>query len=664
MKTLRCFFLPILAALLALAVPAAANVKVTLPPGGDASGFVLTVSIPVDNQTGDYVSGGDYTLDGSTLQFNHADTSSPVAPYSVGTVKMVVTIDVGWSEGTYPFALFGTPGASSPSGSAAFEDDDPALSLELILDSGGQPCSAGQPCHYQKATYPLTVSAPANLLYTVKGLGTLGGADSFGYGVNGSGQATGSANTTGDNANHAFLYSNGSLKDLGTLGGTNSQGSSINSSGQVVGSADTSGNAATHAFLYSGGHMTDLGTLGGFYSNAYGINSSGQVAGYSYTSGNAATHAFLYNSGAMTDLGTLGGTDSYGLDINSSGQVVGYSNVSGNGASHAFLYSSGHLTDLGTLGGNISEATSISISGLIAGYSSLAGNSANHAFLYSDSTMTDLGTLGGSYSYGYGVNVSGQVVGSSATPGDAASHAFLYTNGVMSDLNTEIDPSTGWQLYDAESLSGTGFVTGYGFHGGQYRAFLLTPAVQPVLSSLSPSSKAAGSGAFTLTVNGSHFAPNSLVRWRGLPQPTTFVSSTKLTVAIPASYITTAGAVKVRVITPLMGASGTLTFTVQDLTLTVGTLTRGGAGITAPVTLKNVTPNALSNVSITAAQLGGKSATSALPVNFGALAAGATKSHSLLFPGSAGASGSKVTLHVSGSYTGGTWSQSVTVTLP
>jgi probable HAF family extracellular repeat protein len=89
----------------------------------------------------------------------------------------------------------------------------------------------------------------------------LGGSfGSSGYGINNTGQVTGISYLAG-NAQHAFLYSNGTMSDLGTLGGTDSAGLGINNAGQVTGSSDITGNKAAHAFLYSSGTMSDLNSL-------------------------------------------------------------------------------------------------------------------------------------------------------------------------------------------------------------------------------------------------------------------------------------------------------------------------------------------------------------------------------------------------------------------
>ncbi|MBT0895518.1 DUF3466 family protein [Geobacter hydrogenophilus] len=326
-------------------------------------------------------------------------------------------------------------------------------------------------------------SVLATDLYSVTGLGTLGGPYSEGFGINNSGQITGTSYTR--NAYfpyHAFLYSGGSMQDLGPPGWY-SEGYDINDSGQVTGVSHFVGNG-DHAFLYSGGSMQDLGTIAGTYSVGLGINNSGQVTGYSNSNiyvGREAVffmHAFLYSDGSMQDLGTLGGTFSAGYDINDSGQVTGHSYTKD--GDHAFLYSDGSMRDLGTLGGTYSVGLGINNSGQVTGYSYTSNAYfAYHAFLYSGGSMKDLGTLGGTSSEGIGINDSGQVTGYSETSGDTATHAFLYDDDSMVDLNSLIsDPS--WVLTSATDINDVGQIVGYGDHtlsSGVVRqeAFLLTP---------------------------------------------------------------------------------------------------------------------------------------------------------------------------------------------
>ena len=187
------------------------------------------------------------------------------------------------------------------------------------------------------------------------------------------------------------------ITDLGTLGGNESHGFGINNAGQVTGKSATA-DGYMHAFLYSGGIMTDLGGNVG-----YGINNAGQVTGFT------GSHAFLYSGGIMTD---LGGYIGYG--INDAGQVTGTRFIS-DGILRAFLYSEGSVLDLSTLGGTDSTGTSINNAGQVVGYSAIAGDGANRAFLYSDGTMYNLNDLIGSgpnaiITHAYGINDLGQIV--------------------------------------------------------------------------------------------------------------------------------------------------------------------------------------------------------------------------------------------------------------
>jgi hypothetical protein len=75
--------------------------------------------------------------------------------------------------------------------------------------------------------------------------------------------------------------------------------------------------------------------------------------------------------------------------------------------------------------------------------------------------------------------------------------------------------------------------------------------------SIFPDSAAAGGAGFTLTVNGSNFLPGSTVQWNGSygqpPLSTTYVSPTRLTVAVPAADIAFAGDANVTVVNPAPG---------------------------------------------------------------------------------------------------------------
>jgi hypothetical protein len=79
----------------------------------------------------------------------------------------------------------------------------------------------------------------------------------------------------------------------------------------------------------------------------------------------------------------------------------------------------------------------------------------------------------------------------------------------------------------------------------------------PTIATLNPGSAMAGAPAFTLTVNGANFGTKATVNWNGAAQSanTTFVSASQLTVAVPASAISTSGTITVTVTNP--GTPGT-----------------------------------------------------------------------------------------------------------
>jgi probable HAF family extracellular repeat protein len=313
------------------------------------------------------------------------------------------------------------------------------------------------------------------LSYTITDLGTLGGMDSYAYGINNHGQVVGEARTADGVGVHAFFWQDGVMTDLGTFGGPYSAAYAINDASEVVGSADLTSNV-DHAFRWSSRRgLHDLGTLGGTNSSASGINNTGQIVGSSDTSGTYTGHAFLYRAGQLTDLGTLGGPHSDAVAMNDAGQVVGSADTTDFLHSpDAFLESDGPPQDLGTLpGGSFSFATGINAAGQVCGWSSVP-LAYSHAFVYSDGVMTDIGTLFGTKgspnnAEAYGINDAGQVVGESAFV------AFVYQDATMTDLNLLLPPDAGWHLLSARGINNAGEIVGYGNHNGAYHAFLLTP---------------------------------------------------------------------------------------------------------------------------------------------------------------------------------------------
>src|SRR5262249_31994865 len=86
----------------------------------------------------------------------------------------------------------------------------------------------------------------------------------------------------------------------------------------------------------------------------------------------------------------------------------------------------------------------------------------------------------------------------------------------------------------------------------------------PAITAIFPNSVVAGSAGFTLTINGTGFTPASIARWNGANRQTSFISSTQLNAAIPASDVQSVGVAGVAVTNPAPGGgnSNTVSFTV------------------------------------------------------------------------------------------------------
>jgi probable HAF family extracellular repeat protein len=334
-------------------------------------------------------------------------------------------------------------------------------------------------------------STNAAVSYTAIDLGTLGGESSCASALNASGQIVGWSCVVAG-TQHAFLYSDSTMRDLGTFGGASSHAYDINCCGQVVGDSNTA-DGSTHAFLYSGGTMNDLGTLGGANSFAYAINNRGQVVGAS-SAADGLYHAFLYCDGEMKDLGTLGGSSSMAQGINDSGQIVGWAETSA--ARHTFLYQNGEMRDIDVTG-TIRTATGITNNGQIIGLSD------ESVFICKDGMIVDLkdpfrqsvspnlSPSGIFPSTTVGItraaaNDDGYVVGSAYcfVPIDEYTAkleflAFLNIDGHFMNLNDLMAANDDWFFYDAFDINDSGQIVGFCEHNGHNCAYLLTPVPEP-----------------------------------------------------------------------------------------------------------------------------------------------------------------------------------------
>jgi hypothetical protein len=137
------------------------------------------------------------------------------------------------------------------------------------------------------------------------------------------------------------------------------------------------------------------------------------------------------------------------------------------------------------------------------------------------------------------------------------------TTFVSSTQLTAIIPAT--DLVTAGTVQVTVFNPSPGGGSSVGRTFSIQNPV-PVINSITPDHATAGDPGFTLTVDGSNFVSTSVVRWGGANRTTTFVDSTQLTAAIPASSIANGGTVNVTVLNPTPGGGSTtpLTFTVEN----------------------------------------------------------------------------------------------------
>jgi hypothetical protein len=97
------------------------------------------------------------------------------------------------------------------------------------------------------------------------------------------------------------------------------------------------------------------------------------------------------------------------------------------------------------------------------------------------------------------------------------------------------------------------------------------PINGPTIVIVSPNTAPAGAAGFTLSVTGTNFLSGSSILWNGSAVATQYVSATQLTAAVPASFVTAAGAVKIVVQNAAGAVSNAADFTIGPFTLNITT---------------------------------------------------------------------------------------------
>lgn len=341
-------------------------------------------------------------------------------------------------------------------------------------------------------------SALAQSTYTIKDLGTLPGATSCAaYALSILGEVAGSC-TGQDSAfdEVAFSWRDGVMINLGKLSKAHySRAEGINARGQMVGEGDT-GDFRPHPTLYRDGTVIDIDASGGNARGIFITDTAVIVGNYSKGFGNVSSWSAVIWKERPTQPGRFDrlslqpypGGDSkvrygYATAANNNVQVVGWVQNSLFGQMGAFWNNDANhtLALLQPLPGDwTSIAWGMNDMGQAVGESHPPFHS--RAVQWSNDaahTPIELGMIpGDTDSTAMAINNLGQIVGTSSVP-NVLTHPVLWDSGAVFDLNAVLDDSgIGWVIAEATAINNAGQIAGFGFHNGQFAAFLMAPVAQ------------------------------------------------------------------------------------------------------------------------------------------------------------------------------------------
>ena len=298
--------------------------------------------------------------------------------------------------------------------------------------------------------------------------------------------------------------------------------------------------------------------------------------GYTSAAGFVGTSTVWSHSSSGTDFGARinSGTATLSNDASAAANVNGWNMISTNTASFTTPYS----TTLGLNPGMVTwtfnmrqqqanpsgfASGNYGVAFILAGTSGTTNsNGTGYAVTLGNTGKTDPLKL---VRYTAGLQTASQILASNTSGLNDFGNAYLsvkvtYTPStntwqlfVRNDGSAFLDPNSGSLTLQGTAINNTSTSTVLPIMGAFWSAStksnqtavfdnVKVTVVVPTITSISPPSKVVGTGAFTLTVNGTGFiSGTSIVRWNGSSRVTTFVSATQLTAAILSTDITSVG---------------------------------------------------------------------------------------------------------------------------
>jgi hypothetical protein len=172
------------------------------------------------------------------------------------------------------------------------------------------------------------------------------------------------------------------------------------------------------------------------------------------------------------------------------------------------------------------------------------------------SSLSPASAIAGSATFTLTVNGSGFVSGAAvAWAGSVRTTTFVNATQLTASILASDIAAAGTFAVDVVQASGR----------STNQLNVAITAAMPSITSITPASATVGGPAFTLTVSGTGFTGNSVVKWNGTALTTTFSSNTLLKAAVPASNLSSAATASITVESPVSegGASGAKSFPIN-----------------------------------------------------------------------------------------------------